>query len=174
MNDTLNINETVAMPFPHDNYAPALNEKAIAVSREVLETSRDINNVLESAGNVHKLVMAHYINLKTGEYGIERLIESILKANSAVFLANVGSTELRAVAIASSLFASEIIDAVQTAFGKERYPYATIHTYLSHFMVKSSKIGKIKLSNNEDSNRTCCKPRQKYFLLEKITPIIPA
>lgn len=160
---------TAAMPFPSHVNEPCPNKDVQSLAREIVDTARDKNNLLESAGNVHLFVRDHYVDVETGTYGIESLIASILRSRNAVFPMGIESTEFRKVAIGAGMFASEVIAEVQETFGKERYPYATIHSYLSHFMTQAksqNKVGKIKLTNGEDSTRTCCKPRVKYYLIE--------
>lgn len=159
------IKETI--PFPSHVKSPCPNADVQALAREIVDTARDKNNLLSSSGNVHYFVRDHYVDTASGTYGIESLISAILKENNAIFPAGIEKTEFRKVAIASAMFASDIIESVQEAFGKDRYPYATIHSYLSHFMNKNGKIGKIKLSTFEDSDRPCCKPRIKFYLVEK-------
>ena len=164
-NETTTKNEK--LPFPSTVKSACPNTDVQAVAREIVDTSRDVNNLFASAGNVHNFVRAHYVDTSTGTYGIESLIASILAANNSVFPAGIETTEFRNVAISASMFASEIIAAVRVTFGKERYPDATIYSYLAHFMLKSGRVGKIKLKNSEDSMRNCCKPRTKYYLVEK-------
>jgi len=165
-NDTTTKNETTSkLPFPSHVKQACPNTDVQAVAREIVDTSRDLNNLFASAGNVHNFVRAHYVDTASGTYGIESLIASILKSRNAIFPNGIEATEFRKVAISSAMYASEIIAAVQDTFGKERYPYATVHSYLSYFMKK--KVGKIKLSNKEDSARPCCKPRTKFYLVEE-------
>ena len=165
-------NETIKtvsgkLPFPSTVTSPAPNEQVQAVSREIVDTARDKNNLFESAGNVHFLVRDHYVDTATGTYGIESLLASILKEHGAQFPAGIEATEFRNVAIAASMFAHEIIAKVRDTFGTERYPDATILTYLAHFMLKAGKVGKLKLKGSEDIGRTSDKPRVKYYLIEK-------
>jgi hypothetical protein len=167
MNATKNKTETSKMPFPSQVTEACQNVEVQALSREIVDTARDKNNLLASAGNVHYFVRDHYVDTQTGTYGIESLIANILKSHGAIFPAGIGATELRKVAVAASMLAEDIISEVQATFGKDRYPYATIHTYLSVFMVRKEKVGKIKLSNSEDQPRTCCKPRCKWYLIDK-------
>lgn len=173
MSTTLNETKTTTepLPFPSHVKTPAPNADVQAIAREIVDNSRDMNNVYESAGNVHKFVRTHYVDTAAGVYGIESLIAQILREHGAIFPAGIENTEFRKVAIASSMFASDIIKAVQDTFGKERYPYATIHSYLSFFMIKANsqnKVGKIKLTSSEDNKRHCCKPRTKFYLLETV------
>jgi len=169
MKTTLNETKTEIIPFPSHVKTPAPNPDVSSISRELVDMARDLNNVYASAGNVHKFVRTHYVDTASGVYGIESLIAQILRDNGAVNPEGIEKTEFRKVAIATSMYASDIIAAVQAANGNERYPYATIHSYLSHFMTKANsqhKIGKIKLTNSEDSSRNCCKPRTKFYLIE--------
>lgn len=156
------------MPFPSTVTSGCPNTDVQAVAREIVDTARDKNNLLNSAGNVHLLIRDHYVDTKNGIYGIESLIASILKSHGSQFPKGIELGEFRKVAIAASMFASEVISEVQNAFGKDRYPYATIHSYLSYFMTRNGKLGKIKLSNAEDSTRPSdiCKPRTKFYMIE--------
>lgn len=170
INETTETKVETKLPFPSTVKSAAPNQDVQNVSREIVDTSRDLNNVLASAGNVHNFVRAHYIDASTGVYGIERLIAQILKENGAIFPGGIEETEFRGMAILAGMFASEIVAIVQETFGTERYPAATIHCYLSTEMTKATsqnKIGKIKLKNHEDSNRPCFKPRTKFYLLEE-------
>ena len=143
-------------------------KSAIALQRETLSGSMDINNVLTTSTQVHPLFQTHYTNMETAENGITALIKEILTANEAVFPKGIEETEFRPIALAASMFASEIIEQVQSRFsnGSMRYPYKTVHQYLSIFMTRSGKVGKIKLSNTEDKPRPCNKPRTKWYLVE--------
>lgn len=136
------------------------------MQRELLSNAIDSNNVLTTAG-IRPEFQAHVFNMQSGECGIELLIVSILQENGSTFPSNIGSTEFRQVAINGSMFASEIIQAVQDRFanGSTRYPYATVYAYLCNpANKKKSGIVSIKLTNSEDKPRPCPKPRQKYFL----------
>lgn len=141
---------------------------AIGMSREVLANSQDINNVL-STGNVTKAVFhTHFVSMENDLAGIADLIASILRENEAVFPLNVGATDLRPIAIAGSLFTSEVLAQVQARFtaGSKRYPLQTVKNYLSTYMAKAGKVGKIQLKGNEDTSRPCPKPRCKWFLAQ--------
>jgi hypothetical protein len=110
---------------------------------------------------------AHYV--KGNVNGIEQLITKILTKHNAVNPAGIESSNMRNIGIAQSMFASEVIAAVRKEFGYDRYPDATIYQYLSVNMVKNESIARIKLTNNEDSSRECCKPRTKFYLVLKST-----
>ena len=144
------------------------NDNAVEMQEIIISTSQEINNALTTSGNVRSVFHAHYINLATGEHGIENLITDILAAAGAVFPENVCHTQFKKLAVATSLFASDIFTQVQERFtaGSVRYPDSTIYQYLSVFMSRQRKIGKIKLTGAEDTNRSCCKPRTKYFLIQ--------
>ena len=145
------------------------SKNAISMQREILTNCQDINNVLTSAQNVSPLFHSHYVNMDTAAHGIENLIAEILTAREAVFPKGIEHTEFKKVAIAASMFASEIEKEVEARFtaGSCRYPYETIHQYLSVFMFRKGKVGKIKLSGIEDQPRPCCKPRCKWYLINQ-------
>jgi len=132
-----------------------------------LANQQDTNNVL-TTNNVSPMFQGHVFNMVTGEHGIENLIISILRQNNSILPKGIENSNLRNVAIASAMFASDIMAIVESYFtaGSTRYRYETIHQYLSVFMFRKGTIGKIKLSNNEDKPRSCFKPRCKWYLVE--------
>ena len=151
-------------------------KSAKSMQRDLLGNAQDIGNVLTTAENVQPAFMPHAFNMVTGLHGVANLIADILTEREAMFARGIESTELRKVAIAASMFASEVIAEVQARFaaGTSRYPYETIHMYLSVFMNHENKhalkglpsVAKIKLTNAEDKPRPCYKPRTKYYLVQ--------
>jgi len=148
---------------------------AIAMQDTILEGEKDINNVLTTSKQVGPLFHTHYVNMTNGQNGIENLISEILTDRQAVFPKDIEETEYKKIAVAASLFAEEIIQEVQSRFasGSIRYPYNTIHLYLSVFMFRKGKVGKIKLKGiskfnaiDEDPDRKCSKPRCKWYLIQ--------
>lgn len=150
------------MQYPSHVTTPCANETVASLSREIVDTARDINNTLAS-GEIHYLVRNHYVDTAKGTYGIESLIRDILLANGAFFPKGIEATELRGIVVAGAMFTDEIIEAVRDTFGNERYPDGTIRMYLSKF---GKQFGKVKLSNSEDSNRPCSKPRCKWYVAQ--------
>jgi hypothetical protein len=147
---------------------------SIAMQQDILENSQSINNVLTTAKNVRAVFHTHYENMNTGNHGLASLICEILTDNGAIFPAGTEQTTLRGIAISGSMFISDIIAEVEKRFtyGSIRYPYESIHQYLSVKMFKKGTIGKIQLFNLEDKNRhycnpKCCKPRTKIYLVQK-------
>jgi hypothetical protein len=142
---------------------------AISLNRELVENTHDINNTLTTAKNVSPMFAGHYFNMESGEHGLQTLITEILSAKyDEKFTANVGETKLRNVAIAAGMFTSEIIEAVEARFSSNTNRYKYVRAYLSVIMTKNGKVGKIKLTNNEDKNRPkhIARPRFKWFLIE--------
>ena len=154
------------LPFPSTVTAPCQNEMIASLGREIIAGAIDTNNLFATGGNVHNFVRNHYVDTANGIYGIESLIVSILKEREAVFPKNVGETDFRAVAIQAGMLTSEIVAAIRAKFGADRYPDQTIFSYLSIFMFKNGKVGKIKMTNAEDSDRECNRPRFKWFLVQ--------
>ncbi len=153
-------------------------QNAIAMSPEILSNSQDINNILTTSGQVRAVFHTHYVNLETKDKGIADLICQILKENGSVFPKDCEQTELRGIAIAGAMFTEEILTEVWKRFsaGSVRYPKQTVKAYLSVWLSTDSqpgdkkmlnrkaRVGKIKLSSSEDSERECDKPRCKWFL----------
>lgn len=140
------------------------------LNREILSGLRDINNVLSTAENVGPLFHNHYVNMETGRNGIENLITDILTENGAYFDTGIEHTPNRGLAIASAMFASDIIREVQNRFsdGTKRYPDSTIYQYLSVKMFPKGTVGKITLTNLEDCLRECNRPRLMWYIVKPV------
>ncbi len=128
---------------------------------EIIGKAQDTNNMLASAG-VKFLLRNHYTDLATGTNGIEALIKNILMAHGAVWPKNVEDTTFRHMAIAGSMLTEDIILEVRNTFGEDRYPDSTIRMYLSSF----GEFGKIQMTGKEDKDRTCARPRCKWYVAQ--------
>ncbi len=151
----------------------AEQKNAIALSREIVDNSRDINNVLTTSAVTRAVFHTHFVSMDNSLFGIADLITSILREAEAVFPKGIETSELRGVALASALTTDEIKSAIDRRFtaGSIRYPLQSVKSYLSVFMSQSTKhhkatVGKIQMSNAEDKNRECCKPRCKWYLID--------
>ena len=134
-----------------------------AMASTIVDTSRDINNILAS-GNVKRLVRTHYIDTANDIAGIEQLIESILRANGAIHPDGAEHTAMRNVVLASAMLYAEIETAVRKAFGPDRYvDTSTIYVYLNG---KGTAFRSVQMTGTEDKGRTSCKPRSRYYLSE--------
>lgn len=142
-----------------------VSESAKRLCANVLENEKDVNNVLTVAG-IPPVFQTHVFNVESGKHGIKHLIAEILTANEAVFPEGAENTELRPIVLAASMLASDIKSEVERRFsaGSSRYPYATVHQYLSVFMVQSGMVCKFQMTAKEDAGRQCCKPRTRYYL----------
>jgi hypothetical protein len=138
---------------------------AIELSQTVIETSRDINNTLTTAG-VRAHYQAHYANAQLDICGILALVKDILRASQAEFPRGIETTELRKIAVAASMFTSEILAEVEKRFaaGGLRYKIQAVKNVLSTY--GKDEIGKITLTNSEDKPRDCAKPRCKWYLIQ--------
>lgn len=156
--------------------------EAKAMSGDILDNFRVINGYAKVAHTTRNIFHTHFLDVATGECGIADLIRRILRENNSVFKAQVKndsgelipieSSELRPIAIAGSMFTSEIIAEVQKRFtaGTIRYPAKTIKAYLSVHLAGEKgdhTVGKIQLFNHEDSQRDCSKPRCKWYLVQE-------
>lgn len=140
-------------------------ESEIALCEIVLANGKDSNNVLTASG-IPPVFQTHVFNANTGKHGIKHLIAEILTANEAIFPEGTENGQLRSVVLSASMLASEVKDEVEKRFsaGSSRYPYATVHQYLSVFMVKQGMVVAVQMTNEEDKDRHCCKPRTRYYL----------
>lgn len=145
--------------------ANKVSEAAKRLCANVLENGKDANNVMTVA-NVSPVFQTHVFNVETGKHGIKHLISEILSEAEAVFPQGAEATELRPIVLAASMLADDIKAEVERRFsaGSTRYPYATVHQYLSVFMVKEGMVCKFQMTSKEDSERHCCKPRTRYYL----------
>ena len=140
---------------------------AIALSDETIEACRAVNNTLTTA-EVRPHFQAHYANAKLDVCGIMALVRDILRDKQAEFPRGIENTELRKIAIAASLFTSEILEEVKVRFaaGSTRYKVQSVKNCLSTYGKKDGTIGRIKLTNVEDQPRECSKPRCKWYRIQ--------
>ena len=90
-----------------------------ALAAQFINIGQSFNQALTQTKQVRPEFMAHYVNIKSGKYGIEDLIAEILETRKA--------TSPR-----KALTASTITQAVNERFtdGTSRYPESTISQYL--------------------------------------------
>ena len=139
---------------------------AVAMSAETVEASQAVNNTLTTAG-VRAHYQAHYANAQLDVCGILALVKDILREAQAEFPRGIEATELRKIAVAASMFSSEILREVESRFaaGGFRYKIQAVKNVLSTY--GKNEIGKITLTNAEDKPRDCAKPRCKWYLIAK-------
>ena len=153
---------------------------AVAASDETIEACQAVNNTLTIA-EVRPNFQAHYANAQLGVYGIMDLVRDILREAQAEFPRGIEATELRKIAVAASMFTSEILAEVQARFsaGSTRYQVQSVKNCLSTYggnaiykkgplagkLIGDGSIAKIWLSNEEDQPRTSPKPRCKWYLI---------
>lgn len=137
---------------------------AIELTDQTIETCQAVNNTLDTAG-VRAHFQAHYANAKLGVYGVMDLVRDILREAQAEFPRGIESTELRKIAVAASMFTSEILAEVERRFaaGASRYKAQAVKNCLSTYGKQDGTIASIKLSNEEDQPRECSKPRFKWY-----------
>ena len=138
---------------------------AVAMAPEIIANCQDINNTLKTAG-VRAHFQTHYANAMLDVYGILALVKDILRDKQAEFPRGIEATELRQIAVAASLFTSEILAEVENRFaaGGSRYKVQAVKNVLSTY--GKGEIGKITLTNSEDKPRDCAKPRCKWYLIQ--------
>jgi hypothetical protein len=151
---------------PNERQQMNETKQAMAELAETLiSNGRDTNNVLAQCnsrtGKANGKVGNHYTDTANDIYGIEQLLESILKANGCVNPRDSHATEMRAITIGNSMFFAELEQAVRDAFGPDRYPAVTLRVYLSR---KAKRICNFPLKGHEDTDRNSPKPRAKYYL----------
>ena len=139
---------------------------AVAMSAEIVDTCKAVNNTLSVAG-VRAHFQAHYANAELDVCGILALVKDILREAQAEFPRGIEATELRKIAVAASMFSSEILREVEERFsaGGFRYKIQAVKNVLSTY--GKNEIGKIILTNAEDKPRDCAKPRCKWYLIAK-------
>lgn len=142
--------------------------EAIALSEETIEACKAINNTLTVA-EVRPHFQAHYANAQIDVYGVMGLVRDILREAQAEFPRGIEATALRKIAVAASLFTSDIIAEVQRRFaaGTTRYQPQSVRNCLSTYGKQDGTIGKIDLTAKEDQPRKCKMPRSKWYLIAK-------
>lgn len=142
--------------------------EAIALSDETVEACKSVANTLTIAG-VSPFFQPHYANAKLDVCGIMALVRDILRDKQAEFPRGIEGTALRGLAIAASMFTSEIIAEVQVRFaaGTTRYKAQSVRNCLSTYGKLDGTIGKIDLTPGEDQPRPCKIPRSKWYRVQQ-------
>ena len=139
-----------------------------------------------TAGNVGPEFHTHWVNLVSGENGIQWLVGKALEGKGAKYNRGIEFTGGRAMAIAGSMFTSELYAETRQIFSSNsvRYCENSVRQYCSVFMSETNKnrmlnltvrVGRIQLSNAEDFDRPPVlggdgkwrktKPRCKWYLI---------
>jgi hypothetical protein len=121
------------------------------------------NNSVLAGCNVHFLFRGSAVDLTTGKHGIRWLIARILTERQAVLPVYAGA--YRNVYLNVGVTTEEIISKVRAVNGFDKYPDKTIADYLSVIMKRDGQVASIQLTNSEDCNRDCKRPRKKWYLL---------
>ena len=155
-------------------------EKTISLPKTIVANSRTVNQILtlkeiEPQFQNH-IVIINGNDRKKNIIGIADYLVSILKARNASFpQKTIDNKDFRPLLVKSGMLAEELIEIVKKNFseGTSRYSPNSIRVYLSAHLGKNSvigiqrnRIGKIRLVEDEDKNRTCCASRCKYFAIE--------
>jgi hypothetical protein len=142
--------------------------EAIALSEETIEACKSIANTQTVAG-VRPHFQPHYANAKIDVFGIMGLVRDILRDKQAEFPRGIENGALSHLAIAASLFTSEIIAEVQARFsaGTTRYRPQSVRNCLSTYGKEDGTIGKIDLTPSEDQPRPCKIPRTKWYRVQQ-------
>lgn len=149
-----------------DNEAKAL---ALSLSPEIVETCKAVNNTLATTEAVKAHYGTHYAQAELGVCGIVAMVKDILREAQAVFPRGIENSDFRKIAVAASLFTSDIVRAVEERFASAgmRYKRQVVCNVLSADITDS--FCKIQLTNAEDKPRPAgfCKPRCKWYLIDK-------
>ena len=98
----------------------------------------------------------HLADLQTGRHGIKWLIVRILRECGAV-----ANSQGQPEKVVTSAY---IAHKVSKVIGPDRYTYQSVKQLLSSQLINCGLVGKIQLSNGADSNRSCKRPRNGYWL----------
>ena len=141
--------------------------EAIAMSEDTIDACKSVANTQTIAG-VSPFFQPHYANAKIDVYGVMGLVRDILRVAQAEFPQGIEGTALRHLAIAASLFTSEIIAEVQIRFsaGTTRYRPQSVRNCLSTYGKLDGTIAKIDLTPEEDQPRHCKIPRSKWYRVQ--------
>lgn len=132
---------------------------------------------VQAGCGVNSLFRPSVVDTTTGRHGIRWLIARILTERGAVLpmpsitLAD-GTVVINMLApapetyISKGMTSDEIITAVRSVNGFDKYPDATIRQNLSVVMARDGQIGAIEMHNSMDSARHCKRPRVKYYLVD--------
>ena len=135
-----------------------INEVAGAELQPVInQTQRETNSMLAGC-NVHWIFRASYTNNETGRHGIRHLIVQLLTSTGAVFGPKASRDAIRAKALTTR----QIIALVRQVNGFDKYPDKTISDVLCN--VLPNEVASIQLTNWEDRNRPCKRPRKVWYV----------
>lgn len=144
------------------------SESGKAFADNVRTMAQELASV-QAGFEVHSLFCPSVVDLETGKHGIRHLIERILKQVQAHFKRAPRKDNLpfpnRNVYVAYGLPTSEIISAVRAANGFDKYPDKTIYDVLCSVMEKDNEVSSVQLTNAEDCNRSCKRPRKVWYLI---------
>jgi hypothetical protein len=125
-------------------------------------TCKQLNQSMTATQKIPPQLQAHF-----PEGGLRGLIIKILRTHGAAWTGDTQLPSDRAAAIKAAMFVEEIVSKCKEIFtaGTIRYPKQSVKNCLGE-MAKDSEVGKIGLSNGEDSNRECDRPRSKWYLVK--------
>ena len=148
----------------NENLSPEILN-ALAMSDDLLANLQDINSVLTTAETA-PIFQTHFVDLSKEIAGQKDLIIDILKEHGAI----AEMTDSREKQISVGLYTYQILKQVEIRFtkGTTRYPVASVRNCLSTHMKADNRLGKIQLTNDEDSARECNKPQKKWFAVASV------
>lgn len=139
------------------------NEVAGAALQNSVRQNVTENNSVLAGCNVHWLFRGSVVDLETGKHGIRWLIARILTEAQASFPLYSGN--FRNVYVSYGLTTEEIVSKIRSVNGYDKYPDKTIADYLSVIMTRDNQVASIQMTNREDPNRNCKRPRKKWYLI---------
>jgi hypothetical protein len=143
--------------------------KLTTETNEILnEEIQSLNSTLNQE-SVRFAFRGHYVNVSNDSHGIKHLITEILKNNNAILprYDKSVSPKLRKVYLVEGMTSEEIINHVRVRFGFDRYSDKVIQMYIARYMFNEGTVDCVQMTGQEDSTRTCKRPRAKYYLVKK-------
>jgi hypothetical protein len=141
-----------------------INEPVGTALQNTVRQNITENNSVLAGCNVHFLFRGSAIDLQSGKHGIRWLIARILTEAQAEF-PRFNGQDNRSLYVQYGLTTDQIISQVRSVNGFDKYPDKTIADYLSVIMTKDNQIASVQMSNREDRNRNCKRPRRKWYLI---------
>lgn len=129
----------------------------------IQETIQELNANL-AFNLVPNAFRGHYVNSDTDKHGIKHLVAEILKENGAILPPFNGS--FRKLYVNIGMTSEAIITEVRNRFGYNRYTDRVIRNTLCITMPNDGTVGIFQTESHEDTNRTCKRPRARYFLIK--------
>lgn len=119
---------------------------------------------IQAGCDVHTLFRPSWTDNETGVHGVRGLVSRILSQAGACLVRWNGAAETRPFYVQAGLKTDDIIGAIRSANGFDKYPDKAILDRLTQF-TREGWIGAVQLRSSEDKERKSKRPRKVWHLI---------